>query len=145
MNWNLLNSEEINNDELNNYELITRNDLDKLKIGMHIKYIKKMYNLETDKIENKIYNGGFLINILNIDNPINLILIVKSNIIWKLHFIKYKIYGKQINKFNNIQNNFKELYKNEILEKNKKDYLEVQKLMDEINKKKNNYKIIFDK
>lgn len=99
-------------EENNNYEYISRYDIDKLKLGMHIKYIKN----------NKLYNGGFLIDIINSDNIINMILILKSNIIWKLRFIKYKVYAKPIDKFNrasNIQDIFKSEYKDIIDKKTK--------------------------
>ena len=120
MNWNNLKLECFNivdknkNNLLNNYELITRSDLDKLELGMHIKYV--IY--KEDEKSPKIYNGGFLINILNKDNIVNMILVLKSNIIWKLRFMKYKIYGKNIKKFNrtvNIIDDLKLVYKDIIL------------------------------
>jgi hypothetical protein len=107
MNWEILNEEYIinnnsdinSNNKLNNYELISRNNLENLSLGMHIKYSKSEYDSEKNIIIDKIYNGGFLINILNANKIVNLILVLKSNIIWKLRFIKFKIYAKKIENF----------------------------------------------
>lgn len=136
MDWNILKNKvyEIIEED-NNYEYISRYDIDKLKLGMHIKYIKN----------NKLYNGGFLIDIINSDNIVNMILILKSNIIWKLRFIKYKVYAKPIDKFNrasNIQNIFKSEYKDIIDKRTKEIESELNKKLENIKKK--NYKIEFD-
>lgn len=133
MDWNILKNKiyEIT-EENNDYDYISRYDINKLKLGMHIKYIKN----------DKLYNGGFLVDIINPDNIVNLILVLKTNIIWKLRFIKYKIYAKTIDKFNrssNIQNIFKLEYKDIIDKKTKEIELELDKKIDNIKNK--NYKI----
>jgi hypothetical protein len=81
-------------DDLTNYKEIGRYNLSNLKIGMHIKYVKNVYDMRTDKTYEKIYNGGFLLNIINPDKVVEMVLVLKSNIIWKMRFIRYKIYGK---------------------------------------------------
>ncbi len=131
-------------DPLNEYELISRYELDKLEIGMHIKYLKKVYNLNTGLEEEKIYNGGFLIEILNGDKTVNLTLLLKSNIIWKLKFIKYKIYGKSQSKFNGtnkLKNNLREEYKDIIQLKMKEVDNILNKKIDIINKNKHKYRV----
>lgn len=131
-------------DPLYDYELISRYNLDKLEIGMHIKYIKKAYNLNTGVSEDKIYNGGFLIDILNGDKTVNLTLLLKSNIIWKLKFIKFKIYGKSKSKFNNtnkLKNNLREEYK-DILQLKMKEVDDIlNKEIEIINKNKHKYRV----
>lgn len=134
MDWNILKDKVNEITEDNNYNYISRYDIDKLKLGMHIKYIKN----------DKLYNGGFLVDILNNDNIVNMVLILKSNIIWKLRFIKYKVYGKQINNFNkssNIQNLFKIEYKNIIDKRTKEIEDEINKKLENIKNKKYNIEI----
>lgn len=136
MDWNILKNKvyEITEEE-NDYDYITRYDIDKLKLGMHIKYIKN----------DKLYNGGFLVDIINPDNIVNLILILKSNIIWKLRFIKFKIYAKSMDKFNrasNIQNIFKSEYKDIIDKRTKEIESELNKKLENI--KRTDYKIEFE-
>lgn len=95
-----------NNSNLDDYILINFEDLQNLKKGCHIKYIKNTENGE------KILNGGFLINIEISKIPILTKLILKSNIIWKLNFYKYKIYAKNIDNFNNTNKIKNILYNN---------------------------------
>jgi hypothetical protein len=89
---NLTKSNGIN--DLNNYILITRDNIDDLEIGSHIKYVKNVFDLRTNKTYEKIYNGGFLIEIVDGNMMHTLTLVLKSNIIWKMKFIKYKVYMK---------------------------------------------------
>lgn len=124
--------------KLNKYILIDKNNIHILKLGMHIKYMKNN--------DDKIYNGGFLINIIDKDKLFDTILILKSNIIWNLKFIKYKIYAKCLNDFNR---------KKKIIEDIKIEYSdEINKSKENINQKlfykllliknkKDNYKIQF--
>ena len=129
-----------NIDKLTNYILIDKNNIEELEIGMHIKYKKEN--------DNKIYNGGFLIKIidLNKDKLVYTILILKSNIVWNMRFIKYKIYGKKICLFNHKKNIIQDIkieFINDI-NKSKKiinDNLNYKLLL--INNNKNKYKIIF--
>ena len=154
MNWEILNKEyninnnsDINsNNKLNNYELISRNNLENLSLGMHIKYSKSEYDSEKNIIIDKIYNGGFLINILNTNKIVNLILVLKSNIIWKLRFIKFKIYAKKIENFtkpkiNIIKDDMRNRFKNEIEIRKKKLIDEQDEKIAIILLKKNKYNI----
>jgi hypothetical protein len=91
--------------KLDDYNLITRYNINDLEIGMHIKYIKSNLNPLTNQYEDKIMNGGFLIEILNPSQIVNMIFILKTNIIWKMRFIKFKIYGKKKENFTNYNLN----------------------------------------
>jgi hypothetical protein len=108
MDWkNIINNiDEIKDDKLENYKLLNIDDLTNISKGSHIKYIKKVNGIE------KIFNGGFLIEIIDIEKPIYTYLILKSNIIWKLRYCKYKIYIKENKNFNNNSNIKKILYNN---------------------------------
>ena len=151
MDWSILEkkvndiTKEDENDPLYDYEYIDRYNLDKLQIGMHIKYIKKTLDLETGKVHQVVYNGGFLVNILNGDKIVNMVLILKSNIIWKLRFIKYQVYGKPINKLKKtrIKDDFREIYKDEINLRKKELNDKLNNELDIINKSKDKYKVIF--
>jgi hypothetical protein len=115
MDWkNIINNINDNKDsKLDGYKLFNIEESVMSK-GSHIKYIKKVNGI------NKIFNGGFLIDIIDIDKPIYTYLILKSNIIWKLRYCKYKIYIKENKNFNNSSNIKKILYdnyKDEIKEK----------------------------
>ncbi len=144
---------ETDNTEINklkDYILISRHNLDDLEIGMHIKYIKKAFNVETGEVEEHIYNGGFLLDIINGDKIVKMDLLLKSNIVWKLKFLKYEIYGKSKDKFNtsdniknNIKNNLKDIYK-DIIDERKKEYdLILNDKLKTINQSKSKYKIDF--
>ena len=146
MDWSILEKKvnDITNedkyDPLYDYEYIDRYNLDKLQIGMHIKYIKKT----SDQNTGVVYNGGFLVNILNGDKVVNMVLILKSNIIWKLRFIKYQVYGKPINKLKKtrIKDDFREIYKDEINLRKKELNDKLNNELNNINKNKDKYKII---
>lgn len=86
-------------DDLTNYVLITRHNVNDLKLGMHIKYVKNVFDINTNETKEKIYNGGFLVQILNGLKIFDLTLVLKSNITWKMKFIKYKIYGRSCDNF----------------------------------------------
>jgi hypothetical protein len=116
MDWkNIINNiNEIKDVKLDDYKLLNVNDLTVMPKGSHIKYIKKVDGVD------KVLNGGFLIDIIDINKPIYTYLILKSNIIWKLRYCKYKIYIKENKNFNNNNNIKKTLYnfyKDEIKEK----------------------------
>jgi len=136
-----------NIDPLENYIEITRNNLDDLEIGMHIKYIKKELNLETGKSTERVYNGGFLLEIKKGEKIYEMILVVKTNIIWNLRFIKYKIFGKKqenfVKKTDQIKDDFKELFGDLITERKKELEEEQNDKIREIMSKKNKYKIVF--
>jgi hypothetical protein len=104
MDWKKILSLIDNNDENqnNDYILITRDNVNILKPGMHIKYIKKYYDEGTKRVKEKMCNGGFLINIINSDKIVNMILVLKTNIYWNMRFLKYTIYAKKIEKVNNV-------------------------------------------
>jgi len=90
MDWSILEkkvndiTKDDENDPLYDYEYIDRYNLDKLQIGMHIKYIKKTLDLETGKEIGVVYNGGFLVNILNGNKIVNMILILKCQLLKNL-------------------------------------------------------------
>lgn len=143
MNWKTIHNKiglqkRITDDIDDNYTLITRDNLSDLKLGVHIKYIKNVFNPKTNEIEEKIYNGGFLINILNKDKPYETILVLKSNIIWKLRFIKYKVY-----KLNAIKNELRKQFDNILDEKMVKFQKTYDNEINEIIKNKNKHKVIF--
>lgn len=137
MNWKTIHNK-ITDNVVDGYTLITRDELSKLKLGSHIKYIKNIINQETNEIEEKIYNGGFLINILNKDKPYNTILVLKSNIIWKLRFIKYKVY-----KLSTFKNELRKQFENILDDKMIKFQETYDNEINEIIKNKNKHKVIF--
>lgn len=105
MNWNLI---EKNLELNNNYKKIL--NINELKLGMHIKYIK----------DDKIYNGGFLVKIENNNNPHLIYLILKTNIIWKLKFLKYEILAKDLSKKINLKKLFSKEIEKKIKEREEK-------------------------
>lgn len=134
-------------DDLTNYILITRDNIDNLEIGCHIKYIKNVFDINTNKIYEKTYNGGFLVEIIDGDKIHTLTLILKSNIIWKMKFIKYKIYGKLKKDFhynNNLfENHFRNENEDEINNRKKEIDKKVQEKLKNIQNKKNKHYILF--
>ncbi len=134
-------------DPLDGYIELGRNNLDNLEIGMHIKYIKKEFNLETGETSERVYNGGFLLDIKKGDKVFEMILVVKTNIIWNLRFIKYKIFGKKMKNFANkndkIKDDFREMFGDLIAERKKELEQEQNEKIREIKSKKNKYKIAF--
>jgi len=149
MNWSELQNKVFNitnedNEKLKDYVLITRNNLENLEIGMHIKYIKKSYDLETNEIKENVLNGGFLLDVLKGDKIATMELLLKSNIVWRLKFLKYDIYGKSKSKFNtqdNVKNNLKEIFKDVIEEKKKEYDVKLNDKLKDIKKSKSKYKI----
>jgi hypothetical protein len=115
--------------DLTNYKFITRNNIDEIEIGSHIKYIKNVYDTNKNKFYEKIYNGGFLLEIINSDKIYNLTLVLKSNIIWKMKFIKYKVYSKS--KTNFVYNKHK---KNQIQEQEQEQNQNIEKYFRNKNK-----------
>jgi hypothetical protein len=65
--------------ELINYSVITPNNLKDVKLGDHIKYMTYTGQLK---------NGGFILKIENDDYFSKLVFIVKSNIVYRLHYTK---------------------------------------------------------
>jgi len=134
-------------DPLDGYIEITRNNLEDFEIGMHIKYIKKVYDLDKDIYYESVYNGGFLVDIKKGEKVYEMVLVVKSNIIWNLRFIKYKIYGKPIKNFNRsnlVKSSFRDIFEDEITKRKKELEEEQNKKINEIISKKDKYKIIFN-
>jgi len=149
MNWKNISKQIINDDvlienneeDISGYKLITRDNLEDLHIGMHIRYVKKIYNIDTGNIEEKTYNGGFLVNIINGSKVVDMVLILKSNIFWKLRFLKYKIYGKNKLEQNKEKNKLYDLFKEDVDKR-------VKEMKDDLylklnNNKKNKHKVIF--
>jgi hypothetical protein len=95
-----------------------------------------------------VYNGGFLMDIKKGSKVYEMVLVVKSNIIWNLRFIKYKIYGKPkknfVRKSEKIKDDFKDLFADLITERKKELEEEQNKKIKEIISKKDKYKIIFN-
>jgi hypothetical protein len=65
--------------ELINYSIISPDNLKDVKLGDHIKYMT---------YDGKLKNGGFILKIENIDYFSKLVFVVKSNIVYRLHFTK---------------------------------------------------------
>jgi len=131
MNWNLINTN-INTES--NLIQITRDTVHSIKIGSYIKYVK----------DDKLIGGGFLIKIINPDKIVYTELLLKSNIIWKLRFIKYnKIYYVN-SKINIIKNSLYDEYKNEIAERKLELDKEINNRIQNIKLNKNKYKINMD-
>ena len=132
---------------LDDYIEISRNNLEDLEIGMHIKYIKKELNLETGEETDKVYNGGFLLDIKKGDKIFEMVLVVKSNIIWNLRYIRYKIFGKKSENFtkktDKIKDDFREMFGDLISERKKELQEEQNQKIKEIISKKDKYKITF--
>lgn len=132
-------------EQLDGYIEITRNNLEDLEIGMHIKYIKKELNLDTGESLDRIYNGGFLLEIKKGEKVFEMILVVKSNIVWNLRYIKYKIFGKKKENFTRktdiIKDDLREMF-GDLISKRKKELEEEQEeKIKEIVLNKNKYKI----
>lgn len=125
MDW-----KQINNITETNTELIeiTRENINDLIIGSYIKYIK----------DDKLIGGGFLIKVNNPSKIVYTELILKSNIIWKLRFIKYKVYMKKINI---IKNTLYDQYFTEIEIRKAELDKEIEDKIKIINLNKNKYKI----
>jgi len=127
--------------DLTNYKIITRDNIDDLKIGCHIKYIKNIFDINTDKIYEKIYNGGFLVEIIDGNIMHNLTLVLKSNITWKMKFIKYKVYAKFKNNFHyeNKDKQFQDNFRNENINEINNRKKEIDKMVQsKLNKLKYN-------
>ena len=107
---------------------ITRDNINDLILGSYIKYIK----------DNKLVGGGFLIKINNIDKIVYTELILKSNIIWKLRFLKYKVFMK---KPTIIKNTLYDEYATEIEKRKIELDKEITDKINKINLNKNKYKI----
>ena len=121
---------QINNITESNTDIIeiTRENINDLIIGSYIKYIK----------DDKLVGGGFLIKINNPTKIVYTELILKSNIIWRLRFIKYKIYMK---KPHLIKNTLYDQYSVEIEARKKELDKEIINKIELINLNKNKYKI----
>jgi hypothetical protein len=148
MDWDHLHNIFKNKDdkpELEDYILLSRDNLDNLELGMHIKYIKSEYDEKKRKYIDRLASGGFLVKVLNGDKIVNMVLLLKvgSSLI-KLRYIKYKIYGRKIvkNKSNLIDdfNNDTEFIqkKEEVINKYR------QKLINNKNKNNKNHTVIFE-
>ena len=120
------------NNELKDYILITRNDIDKLKIGYHIKYINR----------GNIKDAGILIDVINPEKPIYTELLLKSSGLWTINFLRFDIYMKTNTTEN--EKSLREIYKNEINEKKIEYEKEINIKLNNINLNKNKYKIIFN-
>ncbi len=130
MDWDIINSN-ISNKIKSNLVQITRDNLNDIKLGTYIKYIK----------DGKLIGGGFLIKIINPEKIVYTELLLKSNIIWKLRFIKYnKIYYTN-NKITVIKNSLYDEYHTEIAERKKELDKEINHKIQNININKNKYKI----
>ena len=133
MDWSLINKT-VSNDIDSNLILITRENIDDLVIGSYIKYVK----------DDKLIGGGFLIKIINPDKIVYTELVLKSNIIWRLRFIKYnKIYMIN-NKINTIKNSLHDEYNIEITNRKAELDKEINEKIQNINSNKNKYKINID-
>lgn len=120
------------NNELNDYILITRNDINKLKVGHHIKYANRGI----------IKDGGILLDVINPETPIYTELLLKSFNFWTINFLRFNIYMKTDTTEN--EKSLRELYKNEINERKKEFEKEINSKLNNINSNKNKYKIIFN-
>jgi len=65
--------------ELIDYTIISPNNINDVKLGDHIKYITYTGELK---------NGGFILKIENVEYFSKLVFIVKSNIVYRLHYTK---------------------------------------------------------
>lgn len=130
---------QIKDNKLDNYYEVTYDNIDELKLGSHIKYLNK----------GRIFNGGFLLKVTYDDDIDEIILLVKSNIVWNLKLSKYQVYAKDLtdfksasyddNIFRQIRNEFKEdieLRKSQLL-------YEQDQIITEIKNNKKKYKINF--
>jgi hypothetical protein len=138
--------------DLTNYTLITRDNVNMLEIGCHIKYVKNVFDINTNKTHEKIFNGGFLLEIANGDKMHTLDLVLKSNITWKLRFIRFKVYAKFKKDFHYENNNkaIEDHFRNEnaeIIEQRKKEI--DKKVQDKLklikSKQKKDHYVLFGK
>jgi len=135
--------------DLTNYILITRDNINMLEIGCHIKYIKNVFDIETNKTYEKIFNGGFLVEITDGDKMHTLTLVLKSNITWKMRFIRFKVYAKFKKDFNYENKNkiVEDHFRNEnaeLIEQRKKEIdKQVQDKLKQIQNKPKKHFILF--
>jgi len=108
---------------------ITRDNINSLKLGSYIKYIK----------DDKLIGGGFLIRIISPDKIVYTELVLKSNIIWKLRFIKYNNIYFINNKINIIKNSLHAKYHKEISDRKIELDNEINQKLMNINLNKNKY------
>jgi len=132
------NIQKTNNDD---FIMITRTNIELLKIGSFVKYIK-LIKTNNEKIVSKTCYGGILIDIINKDKIYNMILVLNKGIILHLKFLKYKIFVKNIDTIMKEQNEFRNIYEKEI-EARKKEMTDEQnkKIQDILTHKKDIYKI----
>ena len=137
--------------DLTNYILVTRDNVDILEIGCHIKYIKNVFDINTNKTYEKIFNGGFLLEITDGDKMHTLTLVLKSNITWKMRFIRYKVYAKLKKDFNYENKNkvVEDHFRNEnadLIEQRKKEIdKQVQDKLKQMQNKAKKHFILFKK
>ena len=136
MDWSLLNKNIITDkdkdkdkDKDSNLVQITRDNIHNLKLGSYIKYVKG----------DKLIGGGFLIRIINPDKIVYTELVLKSNIIWKLRFIKYNNIYLINNKINVIKNSLHIKYHKEISDRKIELDNEINQKLTNINLNKNKY------
>lgn len=126
------------NDPLKDYNLINRYNINVLEPGMYIKYIKNIID-ENDNIVEKVCGGGFLIKILKDSKFYEMELLLKSTRLWKLRFIKYKIYAKKPTIKTSIKNSLLNCFKTEIEERR----MEIEKRYNVSEKPKKTYGVRF--
>lgn len=125
-----------NGDPLYGYQLIDRNHINDLKIGMHIKYVKRILNPITQQEEDKLCDAGSLLKIINAKRIFELILQTSNK---RIRFLKYKIYAKT----DSIQQ-FYNLFKHDIEKRTLEMTKEQMKKIHLIEQNKHNYKIEFE-
>jgi hypothetical protein len=127
-----------NDDPLKDYNLIDRYNINELEPGMYVKYIKNVID-ENDNIVERICGGGFFIKILKGSKFYEMELLLKSTRLWKLKFIKYKIYAKKPATRASIKNNLLDCFKSDIEERRK----EIEKRYNMSEQPKKNYNVKF--
>jgi hypothetical protein len=127
-----------NDDPLKDYNLIDRYNINELEPGMYVKYIKNVID-ENDNIVERICGGGFFIKILKGSKFYEMELLLKSTRLWKLKFIKYKIYAKKPGTRTSIKNNLLDCFKSDIEERRK----EIEKRYNMSEQPKKNYNVKF--
>jgi hypothetical protein len=130
--------DEKNDDPLKDYNLINRYNINELEPGMYVKYIKNVID-ENDNIVEKVCGGGFFIKILKGSKFYEMELLLKSTRLWKLKFIKYKIYAKKPATRSSIKSNLLDCFKTDIEERRK----EIEKRYSISEKPKKNYDVRF--
>ncbi len=126
--------------ELDDYFIVNPNNIDKLKLGGHIKYMT--YNGE-------LKNGGFLLSIENKDIFSKLIFVVKSNIVYRLHFTRnFYLYKfpkdkteEEKEKDNRIKEAIKEKERNKQKEEKEKERKKKEEAKERDRKKKEEERI----